>query len=318
MSNTSFMESPHELALMAHVARRYYLAGQTKSEIADELFLSRFKVARLLEAAQRCGVVEITINVPGDANADVARELEEALTLRRAVVVDDPDGGPDALLSSLGEAAITVLADVVREGDRVGIASTRTMLAVRDAPRVKLPRCTFVQLTGEIPRDDAANVMSVIRILTRQARGNAKVFYAPMVAADEAAWRSHMAQPEVRAAFAEFAGLDVVVTGVGSWAPGLSIVYDNLPPQVREEAAAAGAIAEVAGIPLDTRARTVPGSARRRVVAPDVEVLMRARERIGVVFDPARTDALRLAARAGVITTIVTQRSNAEALLSHR
>lgn len=310
------MEDPRELTLMAHVARRYYLAGRTKSEIAEELFLSRFKVARLLEAAQRTGVVEITINVPGDSNADVARELEEAFTLRRAVVVDDPEGDHEVLLTHLGEAAIDVLGDVVREGDRVGIASTRTMLAIHEAPRVSLPRCTFVQLTGEIPRDDAANVMSIIRILTRQAAGTARVFYAPMIAPDERAWRHHMAQPEVKAAFAEIAGLDVVITGVGSWEPGLSIVYDTLDPEARDAASAAGAVAEVAGIPVDARGRTVQGAARRRVVAPDVEVLMRARERIGVVFDPARGDALRVAARAGVVTTVVTQRSNAEALLS--
>ena len=317
MSDTEAMDDPRELTLMAHVARRFYLAGRTKSEIADELFLSRFKVARLLEAAHRAGIVEITINVPGDSNAEVARELEQALNLRRAVVIDDPEGDEATLLAQLGEAAIEVLGDVVREGDRVGIASTRTVLAIHEAPRVALPRCTFLQLTGEIPREDAANVMGVIRILTRRAAGSAKVFYAPMVAGDEGAWRSYMALPEVRAAFAEFARLDVVVTGVGGWAPGMSIIHDHVSAEARAEAAAAGAVAEVAGIPIDSQGRTVTGAARRRVVAPDVEVLMRARERIGVVFDPARAGGLRVAARAGVVTTIVTQRSNAEALLSH-
>lgn len=314
MSKNGIVDNSQEAALMAHVARRYYLAGRSKSEIADELFLSRFKVARLLEAAHSSGVVEITIHAPGDSNDHVARELESAFNLRRAVVIDDPEGGPEALLTALGETATALLGEVVREGDRVGIASTRTMLAIHEAPRVSLPPSTFIQLTGEIPRDDAANVMSVIRILTRRAAGNAKVFYAPMIAADEATWRSHMAQPEVRAAFAEFPQLDVTVTGVGTWAPGQSIIYDNLDAETREEATRAGAVAEV-GVPIDAHGRTVQGPARRRVVAPDVEILMRARERIGVVFDPARANALRVAARAGVVTTIVTQRSNAEALL---
>src|SRR5690606_16852369 len=102
-------------------------------------------------------------------------------------------------------------------------------------------------------------------------------------AADEAAWRSYMAQRAVREAFAEFAQLDVVVTGVGAWGPGRSIVYDELADATREEAARAGAVAEVAGIPIDERGRTVHGPARRRVVAPDVETLMGARERIGVL-----------------------------------
>ncbi|WP_043346471.1 sugar-binding transcriptional regulator [Beutenbergia cavernae] len=298
---------------MAHVARRYYHGGRSKSEIADELFLSRFKVARLLDAARRTGVVQITIDVPGDVNDNLSRELEEAYQLRRAVVIDD--GAEDQLLARLGEAAVVLLSEVVREGELVGITSARTMLAIHELPQVPLPLCTFVQITGELPRTDASNVISLIRILTRRTGGSAQVFFAPMVASSEDAWRSYMAQPEVRAAFARFRELSVLITGVGAWAPGRSIIYDHLP-DVRDDATRAGAVAEALGIPIDAHGRTVHGPARRRIVAPDVETLMGTRERIAVVFDPARADAVRVAARNGVINSIVTQRSNAEALLA--
>ena len=43
---------PAQLVLTASVARRYYLDGKSKIEIADEFKLSRFKVARLLEDAR--------------------------------------------------------------------------------------------------------------------------------------------------------------------------------------------------------------------------------------------------------------------------
>src|SRR5690606_19807284 len=114
--------------------------------------------------------------------------------------------------------------------------------------------------------------------------------------ADEDQWRNHMNQAEVRAAYAELAQLDVMVVGVGAWSAGQSIIYDHLPPTVREEAAAAGAIVEV-GVPIAAHGRTVHGAARRQIPAPDVEVLRRARERIGVVFAPERAEALRAAAR---------------------
>ena len=42
---------PAALVLTAAVARRYYFDGASKSEIAAELDVSRFKVARLLTAA---------------------------------------------------------------------------------------------------------------------------------------------------------------------------------------------------------------------------------------------------------------------------
>ena len=42
---------PDELFLRAVIARRYYLEGRTRVEIAEEFGLSRFKVARMLEEA---------------------------------------------------------------------------------------------------------------------------------------------------------------------------------------------------------------------------------------------------------------------------
>jgi hypothetical protein len=40
-----FTGRPAQLILIASVARRYYLEGKSKIEIAEELGLSRFKVA---------------------------------------------------------------------------------------------------------------------------------------------------------------------------------------------------------------------------------------------------------------------------------
>ena len=42
---------PDELFQRAVIARRYYLEGRTRVEIAEEFGLSRFKVARMLEEA---------------------------------------------------------------------------------------------------------------------------------------------------------------------------------------------------------------------------------------------------------------------------
>ena len=45
-------KGPAELVIAASVARRYYMDGLSKTEIADEYGLSRFKIARLLETAR--------------------------------------------------------------------------------------------------------------------------------------------------------------------------------------------------------------------------------------------------------------------------
>ena len=68
-------------------ARRYFLDGASKSEIAEELGISRFKVARLLEAARRSGIVRIEIGGPPEFDVELSSELAARHGLRDALVV---------------------------------------------------------------------------------------------------------------------------------------------------------------------------------------------------------------------------------------
>ena len=54
--------------MVAAVARRYYLDGMSKGEIARDLKLSRCQVARLLDVARSSGLVRIEISYPDAFN----------------------------------------------------------------------------------------------------------------------------------------------------------------------------------------------------------------------------------------------------------
>lgn len=102
---------------------------------------------------------------------------------------------------------------------------------------------------------------------------------------------------------------------MGDWTPGLSLIHDALEPELRRDARSRGAVAEIVGVPIDASGRTVECEARRRIVAPNVERLLETRDRIGVVFDPEKASAVKLALDTGLINSIVTHRRHAEALL---
>jgi DNA-binding transcriptional regulator LsrR (DeoR family) len=55
----------------ALAARRYFVGQQTKSKIADDIGVSRFKVARLIDAAIKQGIVRFVITEPNLASASV-------------------------------------------------------------------------------------------------------------------------------------------------------------------------------------------------------------------------------------------------------
>lgn len=85
---------PDELVRISHVARRHYLDGRTKIEIAEELGLSRFKIARMLEDALEQGLVKIAIEAPDSLDLDLSMQLRARFGLTRALAVITPGRHP--------------------------------------------------------------------------------------------------------------------------------------------------------------------------------------------------------------------------------
>ena len=104
--------------LTASVARRYYLDGRSKVEIAEEFGLSRFKVARLLDDARASGLVRIEIGHPGAIDVELSGRLQDALGLQHCVVVDTPDERPGRRCASSSARAAAELLDRDRHAGR--------------------------------------------------------------------------------------------------------------------------------------------------------------------------------------------------------
>src|ERR687897_2112865 len=84
-------DGPARVVLTASVARRYFLDGRSKVEIAEEFGMSRFKVARLLDDARESGLVRIEIRHQGEIDVDLSAQLRERFGLLHSIVVDGAD-----------------------------------------------------------------------------------------------------------------------------------------------------------------------------------------------------------------------------------
>src|SRR3712207_6120233 len=124
---------PAQVVLTASSARRYFLDGRSKVDIADEFGLSRFKVARLIDAARESGLVRIEIGSQGEIDVDLSARLQERFGLQHSVVVDTPDDDADSLRGHLGRAAARLLAEVITPQDVLGLAWARAVSAMARA-----------------------------------------------------------------------------------------------------------------------------------------------------------------------------------------
>jgi len=306
---------PASLVLSASIARRYYLDGRSKLEIAEEFGLSRFKVARLIEAARSSGLVRIEIGHKGRIDVDLSARVQARFGLAHAVVVDTTEDTDESVRKHLGQVAAELLAELVGPDDVLGVAWSRSVGAMaRALPR--LAAVPVVQLTGAIrmPDGDEGSI-DIVRDVARAAGGPAYVFYAPFTLPDAATAATLRNQREVALTFGQLPKVTKAVVGIGAWAPGQSTLYDTAREHERRQLRRLGVCAEISGVFLSAEGEAVRTELTERMIGIDAEQMRTIPEVIAISYGTAKVTAVLAALRSGLIEGLVTHRPLAQALL---
>jgi DNA-binding transcriptional regulator LsrR (DeoR family) len=310
------MERPSEVVLAARVARHYYLEGISKIEIADLLGISRFRVARLLEAARASGMVRIEIGLPGgDLDADLSAKLCSAFGLKQAFVFNFPEDEPALLRHRLGEATGQALMDLLTPSDVLGLSWSRTLSGLT-AALTEFPPCPIVQLTGAVPPPDGRDLLHLVHGVASIGGGPAHVFYAPMIVDDAQTAAALRHQRDVAGAFALGPSVTVAAVAIGGWAPGQSTIYEAILPEERDALAELGVCAELAGVFIGQEGRPLTTPLDNRMIVTPAAVLERIPFVLSVAWGVAKSPAVGAAIRGGLVHGLVTHASLARALLS--
>ncbi|HJP74782.1 MAG TPA: sugar-binding domain-containing protein [Pseudonocardiaceae bacterium] len=311
---------PAQNMLAASIARRFHLDGRTKVQIAEEFGISRFKVARLLDAALERGLIEVRITLPDPLDLDISGELRRAYGLNRALVLQrQPErAGADPVLGlrrRLGVMAAELLTETITADDVLGLAWGRTVNAMVESLQ-KLAPCSIVQLCGVYSRMDLHD--SSVETVSRAARlagGSGYPIYAPLVLPDRRTAETLRKQPGVADAFEHFDRITTAVVAIGGWQPGLSTVYDVLDPKARDGLGQHGVTAEMAARLFDQNGRALSTGLAHYVLAIETEQLRRVPEVIALAGGPAKATAIDAVLRSGLVTTLVIDADTAELLI---
>ncbi|HET6858338.1 MAG TPA: sugar-binding domain-containing protein [Streptomyces sp.] len=315
--------APIDKLLAASVARRFYLANQSKVDIAKEFDISRFKVARLLDAAVAHDIVRIDITVPAEIDAPLSRALTERFGLRHAIVVNltRSDGGGsvpwDARQVSrwLGTAAAQLVSEIAEEGDVIGLDGSRVVEAFSEAVS-RLPPCEVVQLSG-VHGQDLANDPAVAAVRRTAAFGGGRAFplYTPFILPDASTAAILRSQPATAETLERFGRVTKAVVGICAWEATLSPVYDALSDQERERYEASGACAEVVGHVFDRAGQVIASELGDRMISVSAAQLRGVPELIGVSGGVRSAEAIRTVIKSGLLTGVVTDATTARRLL---
>ena len=306
---------PQEGLLIAAAATKYYRDGLTKVEIAQEMGLSRFKVARMLQDAQELGIVTIEITMPNAVLPELSGRLAEAYGLRRALIVDVPDSPDDQMRTRLGRMAAELTAEVIQPGHVVGVAWGRTLGAM-SSHFTQLAPCEVVQLTGASATAEVDdNAVELVRRMSALAGGKAFPIFAPMLLEDAAVAASLRDQPQVAAALEQYRRVDVAVIPIGSWDPPISELYDAVPADERGALLSSGVCADSASVQFSASGQILEGPLGERIIGITGQQLADVGEVIAVAGGRAKAEAIRAVLRSGVVTSLITNATAAEVLL---
>jgi DNA-binding transcriptional regulator LsrR (DeoR family) len=298
--------------LLSAMARRFYLEEASKSDLAEEFSISRFRVARLLKQALDEGVVTIQVHERGAPRAALATDLEAHLGLRECTVIRAGET-EEANRRRLARTAATFIREHVHDGDLVGFSWGRTLVAIGEE-LADLPPCTVVQLTGTVGDDFSRSPVEVIRRIATGSAVTPVPLYAPLFASSPDTADCLRADPAIQRTQRRYADLDLAVLSVGSWVPPITQLDVLISSQDRAELDRAGAKAEVAGIFLreDGSVIDAPVAHRRISVSPD-ELASTPRV-LAVAGTVDKAGAIAAVARSGLVTSLITDDLTAVAL----
>jgi DNA-binding transcriptional regulator LsrR (DeoR family) len=305
---------PDETVQLALVAHEYYVSRKSRVDIADELGISRFKVAKMLDQALELGIVTIKVQSPSAVDLELSNRLKARFKLRRALAVATPNDLSSNVRDALGKVTAELLSEIVTESDVLGLASGRTLMAMSDHLGA-IAKCDVVQLAGMSGLVQATSNALVARV-SEISGGKAYSIYGPLIVSDSTTADSLKKEPSIAAAFGRFRDVTKAVIAFGSWNPRESQVSDAVSDDERQDILNKGVRADVCATLLTDQGEEI-SVLEGRSLAITLQQLRAIPEVIVVAGGLQKTDALRAVLRTGIVTSLVTDARMAERLIEH-
>ena len=314
------MARSDELRLIAKVARLYHRDGLRQKEITRRLNVHQSTVSRLLQRAEREGIVRIALSMPSGLHPELEDALQTTFGLREAIVVDSIDQ-EEQIVRDLGAAAAFYVETTLRPKDVVGISSwSAALLAMVESmhPNPRAEGARVVQILGGIGNPGAeVHATQLTRRLANMIGGTAHLLPAPGAVGSAEARRVMLRDRYVQEATALFQSVNVALVGIGAVEPSKLLASSGnvFSAQELKSLSASGAFGDICLRFFDADGTPVVTPLNDRVIAIELEDLKRADRVVGIAGGKRKTAAIRGALRGQWINVLITDRATAERLV---
>lgn len=299
------------------VVKRYFSEMKTKIEIAEELGLSRFKVARLIDEAIAQEYVKFTFPKKQALDEEIAQNLCKKYGLQDAVVlsVSESWSSQEQLNVKLGGITATYLSEILKEGMKFGLAWGR-VLSSTVSQLTTLPVLDVVQLSGVHPGIEfSQGPIDLIHKVAAISRGRAHPMYVPMWVDDESLAQKLADDQAVQDTQKFYSSMDVVITGIGAWKTGSSSLCDIFPEAWRETLMSQDITADVCVTLVNSKGEILDSPLNRLGFGITTEQLRATKKLIGVAGGDEKYEGIVASLKSGLLNVLITDFDTAIKLL---
>ncbi len=290
------------------VAKLHYLSDMSQVQIAKQLGLSTATISRLLQRARAEGIVRIEVRdlVAPDA---LGQMLADRLGLRQVSIVEAPVGALGALAAPLGAM---LLAENLKPGAILALGWGRAVKGVLEVGLPPLPGVLIVPMTGGMQQHAPhLQINEFVRTAAEQTGGTPHFIHAPYLPSTEAR-PIFLADAAISQAVALWDKIDVAIVGIGL-APGLAPREPGIDSP--QDPALANSVGEVIRHYVDADGQSLPWVGEDRMITVSPAQCRAAKLTIGVASGEKKAASIIAAAKARMISALVTDLRTAEAIL---
>ena len=303
--------------LLAEIASLYYIEKTTQAKIGKDFGYSRSGISRLLNEAEKEGIVEISINFPIQRDFHLEKRLINEYGLQEAFVLSNDQFEYDKSLQLVGRLGAMYMEKHLKSSMVIGIGwGTAIFEVVNSLPYLPLEDVRIVQVLGAIGSKGNTQIdgPEITSFFVNKLNANYQYLNSPLFLDSKDACLSLKSQKQILDTFNLAYQSDYVLLGIGTIDadPHFSSLFRSGFINEKEvlEIKEKGGVCNLCGAIYDENGKFLDIDINHRTMAVDLVKLKEGKPKIiGIVAGEKKCEAVKGALNGGWIDILFTDQT---------
>lgn len=306
-----------ELRLLVKICKMYYLQDLSQNEIADQLFISRPQVSKLISKAKQNNIISVQINDPFSEEEKAANQLKKRYHIENAVVVDARGKSCEDALELLAKNISFTLTHYVSNGSVIGISAGYTVAACSAYSNIyNCRQLQFIPLiAGQSFEGEKWYANKNCERFASRLQAKYMILNTPLIIRNKEARVELENNVAVKPVFDCYNNLDAILLGIGQTTPNSTLGKCSISKDEIDWAYEHGAKAIIGASFIDAGGNEMLGTQSDFFMGIKASQIKKCKAVMAVAIGTDKVEAMKATLKGEYINTLGTDLATAQELL---